>query len=198
MNSLWQDLRYGARLLLKKPSFTLIAVITLALGIGANSAIFSVVNGVLLRPLPFKEPEQLVRLWETSQRFSAQLPSAPNLKDWREQNSVFTEIGAYADTSFNLLSKNSPEHVRGASVSAEFFEVLGVVPQLGRTIANGEDEAGRDRVVVLSDQRWRRNFAAAPDIIGTSIELNGSILSSELCRRLFAILIVTRNYGRRW
>jgi putative ABC transport system permease protein len=172
MQTLGQDLRYCLRMLAKKPGFTLIAVLTLALGIGANSAIFSVVNGVLLRPLPFNEPEQLVRLWETSPRFSAQLPSAPNLQDWREQNTVFTQIGAYSEGSFNLLSKASPERVSGAMVSAEFFEVLGVAPQLGRAIAKGEDEAGRQRVVVLSDQLWRKNFAAAPDVIGTSIELN--------------------------
>ena len=173
MQTLWQDLRYAARMLLKKPGFTIVAVVTLALGIGANTAIFSVVNGVLLRPLPFKEPEQLVRLWETSQRFSQLLPSAPNLKDWQEQNTVFTQIGAYMPGSYNLLSQNNPDRVSGAAVSAEFFEVLGVAPELGRTLTKGEDEFGRQHVVVLSDQLWRRSFAAAPNIIGASIDLNG-------------------------
>jgi putative ABC transport system permease protein len=173
MNTFWQDLRYGLRLLAKKPGFTAVAVFTLALGIGANSAIFSVVNGVLLRPLPFSEPDQLVRIWETSQRFNALLPSAPNLKDWREQNTVFTQIGAYSEGSFNLLSQNNPERVSGAMVSAEFFEVLGVAPQLGRSLTRGEDEAGRGRVVVLSDQLWRKSFAASPDVIGAKLELNG-------------------------
>ena len=169
MTTLWQDLRYGTRMLAKHPGFTLTAALTL--GIGANSAIFSVVNAVLLRPLPLEEPERLVKLWENKPDLIQGTTSAPNLKDWREQNDVFTEIAAYQFGSFNLQGQDRPERVLGATVSANFFRVSGVAPQLGRAFLEGEDQPGSSRVVLLSHQLWRRSFGADPGLVGKSILL---------------------------
>ncbi|HEX8140432.1 MAG TPA: ABC transporter permease [Pyrinomonadaceae bacterium] len=173
MRTLWQDLRYGARLLLKHPTFTIVAVLTLALGIGANSSIFTVVNAVLLRPLPFTEPERLVSLWETTAKFDRGSVSVPNLKDWREQNDVFTGIGAFQYGNFSLQEGDHPERVSGVTASANFFDLLGVRPQLGRTFLEGEDRPGQSRVVVLSDRLWRRNFGADPKVVGQTVALGG-------------------------
>jgi putative ABC transport system permease protein len=173
MNTLWQDLRFAIRTFVKQPGFAMVAIITLALGIGANSAIFSVINGVLLKPLPFKQPENVVKLWESMANGFQGSVSAPNLKDWREQNTVFTRIAAYQFQNFGLESKDAPERVRAATVSAEFFDVLGVPPQLGRTIAEGEDQEGKHRVAVLSDQLWQSKFAGDRGIVGKTILLGG-------------------------
>jgi len=173
MAELWQDLRYGARMLAKNPGFTSVAVITLALGIGANSAIFSVVNAVLLRPLPLREPERLVKIWENKPDMVQGTASIPNLEDWREQNDVFTGITAYQFGSFNLPGRDYPERVFGVTASASFFDVVGVAPQMGRVFREGEDEPGGHRVVVISARLWERNFGADPKIIGREILLNG-------------------------
>ncbi len=173
MMTLWQDLRYGVRMLAKNPAFTLMTALTLALGIGANSAIFSVVNAVLLRPLQLKDPEQLVRIWEKLPQGGTGTVSVPNLKDWREQNDVLARIAGYSPGSFNLQGQDSPERVSGAAVTADFFDVLAVPPQLGRTLRAGEDQLGNHRVVVLSHQLWQRNFGADPQIIGKNILVNG-------------------------
>src|SRR5262247_2281793 len=116
MATLWQDLRYSIRMLSKNPGFTFVAVFTLALGIGANSAIFSVVDAVLLRPLRFKDPEQLVRMWETLPQGGTGTASPPNLKDWREQNDVLDGIAAFSNANFNLQGQDSPERIPGAAV----------------------------------------------------------------------------------
>jgi len=166
------DVRFALRQARRAPTAMLAMVLTLAVGIGATSAIFSAVNGVLLRPLPFAAPDRLVRLWETSKEFSAQLPSAPNLADWRSQNTVFTAIGAYADASFNI-GGSDPERVHGADVSAAFFGVLGVAPEVGRAVAN-DDVSGRAPVAVLSDALWRRRFGGDRGIIGRTIDVNGT------------------------
>jgi putative ABC transport system permease protein len=173
MQTIWQDLRFGVRSLAKSPGFALVAILTLALGIGANSAIFSVVNAVLLKPLPYPDSEQLVRVWETFPPAGWGSVSVPNLKDWREQNTVFTELAAYSFRSFNLAGADSPERISGATVSANFFTAVGVAPQLGRTFQAGEDKAGAGRVVIISDQLWRRNFAADPSIVGREIKVGG-------------------------
>lgn len=173
ISNLWQDLRYGARTLLKHPGFSIVAVLTLALGIGANSAIFSVINGVLLKPLPFKEPENVVKLWESMANGFQGTASVPNLKDWREQNTVFTQIAAYQFQNFGLQSKEAPERVRAATVSPEFFDVIGVQPQLGRVIAEGEDVDGKHRVALLSHQLWQEKFAGDSQITGKTILLGG-------------------------
>jgi putative ABC transport system permease protein len=178
MGTILQDLRYAVRMLVKQPGFTCVAVLTLALGIGANSAIFSVVNAVLLRPLPFKDQDQIVKIWETftptgSTRSWSGSASVPNLKDWREQNDVFTEIAYYQSGSFNLQDQDQPQRVQSATVSTNLFDVLGVLPRLGRTFVEGEDQQGNHRVVVLSDRLWRNNFAADSAIVGTDILLGG-------------------------
>src|SRR5262245_3429165 len=168
-----QDVRYGARMLLKQPGFTLIATLTLALGIGANSAIFSFVNAVLLRPLPLREPEQLVKIWENKPDMIQGTASIPNLKDWREQNDVFSGIAAYQFANFSLPGREYPERLFGVTASTNFFDVVGVAPQIGRVFRNGEDEPGANRVVMISAQLWQRNFGADPDIAGKEIMLNG-------------------------
>jgi putative ABC transport system permease protein len=173
MRKLWQDLRYGARTLLKQPGFTLVAVFTLALGIGANSAIFSVVNGVLLRPMSLEDPDRLIKIWETFLPGGQGTASAPNLKDWREQNTAFNGIAAYQFSSFNLRGQESPERFQGATVSPNFFDVVGVRPRLGRAFQAGEDEAGRNRVALLSHRLWQRAFGADAGVIGKEIPLNG-------------------------
>jgi hypothetical protein len=159
-----QNFRYAARMLRKNPAFTVVAVFTLALGIGANTAIFSVVNAVLLRPLPFSEPERLVTISETfPQAFGTASP--PNLKDWREQNSAFTQIAAYQPGNFSLQGGDYPERVPTAMVSANFFDTLGVAPQLGRGFGAGEDEPGKNRLVILSDALWQRSFGSDRAIV---------------------------------
>jgi putative ABC transport system permease protein len=172
MGTLLQDLRYGVRMLLKKPGFTLIAIMALALGIGANTAIFSVVNGVLLRPLPFEDPDRLVRLGEWSQQVPGMSISYPNLLDWREQNRVFTEIAATRFVSYNLTGVDEPERLQGRDVTANFFDVLGVKPALGRSFLPEEDHANSNRVVILSHGLWQRRFGSDPKILGKQLTLS--------------------------
>ena len=171
---LWQDLRYGLRTLLKNPGFTIIAVIALALGIGANSAIFSVVNAVLLRPLPFKNPEQLVMVWENATHlgFPKNTPSPPNFLDWQRQNTVFTGMAAMSERSFNLTGVGEPERVDGRRVSANLFDLLGVPALLGRTFVPEDDRPGA-HVVLLGDSLWKRRFGSDPSVIGRAVTLNG-------------------------
>jgi hypothetical protein len=164
MQTLWQDLRYGARMLLKKPGFTSIAVLTLALGIGANTAIFSLVNAVLLRPLPFKEPDRLVMVWERRESSGeANIPiSGHEFVAWREQARAFEGMALIRGEGFTLTGNGEPEAVRAERVSAEFFSVLGVSPALGRAFASGEDQAGRNNIVVLGQKLWQRRFGSDP------------------------------------
>src|SRR5918912_136162 len=152
METLSQDLRYSVRLLSKKPGFTALAVIALTLGIGANTAIFSVVNAVLLRPLPFAQPDRLVQVWEMSAKIGRnEIPASfPNFADWRDQNHVFEQTVAYSAWSFNLTGTAEPERIRSAIVSPEFFPALGIKPILGRTLLPGEDQPGKDLSVVIS------------------------------------------------
>jgi len=144
METLLKDIRYGFRSLLKHPGFALVAVLTLALGIGANTAIFSVVNTVLLRPLPYKDPERLVMVWEDATRhgYPRDTPAAANFVDWRDQNQVFEGMAAIADTSFNLTGSGEPERLEGRRVSASLFPLLGVEPQLGRVFTAVDDRPG--------------------------------------------------------
>ncbi|MEW6128732.1 MAG: ABC transporter permease [Acidobacteriota bacterium] len=173
-----QDLRFAFRMFVKQPAFTFIAILTLALGIGATSAIFSVVYGVLLRPLSLPDPDKVVNLWEarfeSSQGITFQgSVSAPNYFDWREQNEVFTGLSAYQFTNLSLQTAEQPERIRGAMVSSEFFDVLGVQPLKGRIFLQGEDQQGKNHVAILSYQLWQRNFAADPDIVNKEIILGG-------------------------
>jgi putative ABC transport system permease protein len=174
MQVLKQDLRYGIRSLLKRPGFTAIAVITLVLGIGANTAIFSVVNAVLLRPLPYSDPGRLTQLWEAkSKKGRDEIPASyPNFADWRDRNHVFEQVVAYSDWSFNLTGIGEPERIRSAIVSPAFFSVLGIQPLRGRILLAGEDERGKDLVVVISESLWQRKFNSDPNIIGRSLNLD--------------------------
>ena len=169
-----QDLRYGLRTLLKNPGFTIVAVSALALGIGANSAIFSVVNAVLLRPLPFKTPEQLVMVWENATHlgFPKNTPSPPNFLDWQRQNTVFTGMAAMAESSFNLTGVGEPERLDGRRVSANLFDLLRVPALLGRTFVPADDRSDA-HVVLLSYSLWQRRFGSDPSIIGGEVTLNG-------------------------
>src|SRR5262249_29046302 len=173
MQTILQDLRYGLRMLAKKPGFAVVAVFTLALGIGANSAIFSVVNGVLLRPMPLEAPDRLIKIWESLPSGGQGTASAPNLRDWREQNTVFNGIAAYQFSNFNLRGQESPEQLSGATVSPNFFDVVGVRPRLGRAFQTGEDEAGRHRVALLSHRLWQRAFGGDAGGVGKGVPLNG-------------------------
>jgi putative ABC transport system permease protein len=169
---LWQDVRFGARILLKQPGFTLIAVLTLALGIGANTAIFSIVNAVLLRPFPYQAPERLVILQEhyTAGGFS---PSYPNFVDWRAQNTVCSSMSAVRQNeSFNLTGAGEPERLQGRRVSAEFFSTLGVQPLVGRDFLAEEDRAGATPAVILSYGLWQRRFGNDPGVVGKQLTLN--------------------------
>ena len=177
MGTLTQDLKYGLRVLLKSPGFAAVAVIVLALGIGANTAIFSVVNAVLLRPLPYQDPGRLVQVWHVPPaksfpgitEFSV---SAANYLDWRDQNHVFEPLAIYTYATLNLSGKGQPESVTSAVVSPNFFSALRVRPRLGRAIASGEDQPGHANVVVLSHAFWREHFGADPHIVGQNVTLN--------------------------
>lgn len=177
MQILIQDLRYAVRMLLKKPAFTLVAIVTLALGIGANTAIFSIVNSVLLRPLPFQDSERLMRI---GQQFPKVLAAAgePKFLFWREHNQSFESMAAYAGfgAGGNLAGSGEPEYVDGLRVSADFFRVLGVNPAIGRSFTLDDDQAGAAPVAILSDSLWRRRFAADDRVVGQSVLLNGKSL----------------------
>ncbi len=167
------DLQYAGRQLLKSPSFSLVAVFTIALGIGANTAIFSVVNGVLINPLPYPNAERLVVLFEELPDFKDGSISYPNFLDWQRMNKSFSTLAAYRPTGFNLSNQAKPEHVSGEMISAGFFETLGIKPVMGRTIQPEDDHRGAAPVAMISEGLWRRVFGAAPDIIGRRLVLDG-------------------------
>src|SRR5215475_10952230 len=151
MRSFWQDVRYGLRVLARNPSFTAVAVLTLALGIGANTALFSVVSGVLLHPLPFPAPDQLYSVYTRTEQFSKGSVSYPNFLDWQRDNSAFSALGAYRSDNFNLTGSGEADRLLACMVSSEFFPLLGVRPMVGRTFTANEDRAGAGPVVVLAD-----------------------------------------------
>jgi predicted permease len=177
MQSLWQDLRYGARTLLKKPGFTLIAVITLALGIGANTAIFSVVNAVLLRPLPYPESGRLVWVMEYLQNFGVANISYRNFTDWRAQQKVFENIGVHMRGSYNLTGRGEPQRLNCRHISADLFSALRVPAAIGRVFNNDEDKPGAPPVVVLGYRLWQSRFGGDAGIIGQAITLDGRAYS---------------------
>jgi putative ABC transport system permease protein len=173
MTHLASDLRYSLRSLARTPGFTAAAVLALALGVGANTAMFSVVNAALLQPLPFHEPERLVRIWETFLPSGTGSVSVLDFQDWQKQNRTFDQLAAYQSTNFNLQGQDVPERLAGAEVSAEFFGVLGVQAALGRTFVAGEDQPGAPPVVVLSDGLWRSEFGEDRRLVGRTIPING-------------------------
>ncbi len=177
MSTILQDVRYGARMLLKSPGFTAVAVLALALGIGANTAIFSVVNSVLLRSLPYSDPDRLVVIWETNPNLSEGLrlrneASPANFLDWKAQNTVFEDLGAYNWNTFNLTGGDQPEQLTGNPVTAGIFSTLGVKPLYGRVITPDDDREGAPPVVVLSHRLWQRRFGARAEVVGEQIALN--------------------------
>lgn len=176
METLLRDIRYAIRSLMKRPGFALMAVITLALGIGANTAIFSVFNAVLLRPLPFRESERLVMVWNYGVEAAGgdRTPLAlADVLDWRAQNRSFESVAAFQNTFFNYTSGEVPERVRAAGVTANFFSVLGVQVQLGRGFLADDERSGAPRVALLSDHFWRTHFSADPHVLGKTIRLSG-------------------------
>ena len=175
MQTLLQDLRYGVRSLWQRPGFTAIAVITLALGIGANTTLFSFVNGILLRPLPYKNPAQLVVLDENApkQGIKSFGVSYPNFVDWRAQNHVFEDVASYQANTNSLVGAGEPEQVPGAKISHGLFELLGVAPSLGRTITADEDQPETNNVVLISDGLWRRRFGSDRSVVGQTLTVSG-------------------------
>src|SRR6184192_3928828 len=168
------DLRYAIRQLLKNPGFTAVAVLTLALGIGANTAIFSVCDAVLLKPLPYADSERIVMLWEKSLRDETLDAVAPaNFYDWCEQTRSFDEIAAINPyPTFVLTGRGEPVRLAGAGVSSNFFSLLGTRITVGRGFLAEEDRPGRDRVAILSDSTWRHRLGGDPDIVGAHVTLN--------------------------
>src|SRR5215212_5961746 len=162
MSTLLQDLRYGARTLWSRPGFTVVAVLTLALGIGANTAIVSLVNAVLLKPLPFPEAERLVMIWEAASSigFPQNTPAPANYVDWKKPSNSFEEMAALSTVSYNLTGAGEPQKVAGHAVTANFLPMLGVSPALGRTFTADEEKVGSGRVVILSHALWRDSFGA--------------------------------------
>src|SRR6266478_3379749 len=160
MKTIWQDLRYGARMLLKHPGVTAVAVITLALGIGANTAIFSVVNAVMLRPLPYRNPDRLVSLWANVPEHGRWRATPANFLDWKKQNTSFEDLAAYGSSTMTLTGDGEPEQLMGANTSAGYFAVVGVEPMLGRSFLPEEYEPGKNQVVILGHAFWQRRYGA--------------------------------------
>jgi putative ABC transport system permease protein len=175
METLWHDLRFAARTLVKKPGFTFVLVLALALGIGANTAIFSVVNAVLLRPLPYKDAERLVWIWGTNPKndIEHETASLPDYHDWKQQAESFEEMGAWGNSRITLTGDGEPERFDAAYVTAGFFDVLGAQAALGRTFTPDEDKPGNDKVIIISHALWQRRFGADPKLIGKTVLVNG-------------------------
>ena len=177
MTKLFQDFRYGLRVLRKNPGFAIVAILVLGLGIGANTAIFSVVNTVLLRPLPFEDPARIVHVWHVPPpksfpgmtRFSV---STANYIDWRQQNDVFEDMAMYTGSSMNLTGGDKAESLLAATVEPTFFSVLGVKPLLGRTFLAGEEKPGQNHKVVLTHAFWQSRFGGDRSIVGKQITLD--------------------------
>jgi hypothetical protein len=161
-------------MLLKSPGFTIIAVLTLALGIGANTALFSVVNGVLLNPLPYPQPDRLATLSQKTAQFDSASVSYPNFLDWRKDSRAFELMGAFRSDDFNLTGSGEAERLHGDMVSSAFFPILGIQPVIGRTFSDEEDRLCATPVVVLGSGVWKRKFGSAPDLLGKAITLNGT------------------------
>lgn len=175
MQTFWQDIRYGLRMLLKNPGFAAIAIVTLALGIGANTALFSVVNGVLLSPLPYAESQRLVAIYSKAPEESHGSISYPNFLDWRRDNRSFSALAAFRQDDFNLTEMGEPERLKTNMVSAAFFPVLGVKPLVGRLFSEQEDQLGAGPVALISESLWKRKFGASPDVAGKPITLNAKV-----------------------
>src|SRR5690349_4225218 len=172
METLFQDLRYAVRTLAKSPAFTAVAVLTLALGIGANTAIFSAVNGVLLRPLPYPEPDRLLTIWGHHASIGRETASMPDFLDWRTARS-FSGMAAWANATYTVTGTGEPQVVTGAQITPNYFRVLGVTIPQGRDFRE-EEERGGARVAVLSQGYWERAYGGRADVVGRQITLSGN------------------------
>jgi len=175
MQTLWQDVRYALRTLAKNFGFTVVAIVTLALGIGANTALFSIVNGVLLNPLPYAHAEQLVAMYAKTVEFKTSSITYPNFLDWQRDNHSFTALAAFRSDTFNLTGEGEAEHLRGNMVTATFFPVLGVQPVAGRIFSEQEDQLGGTPTAVISEGLAKRKFGSAGSALGQSLSLNGKL-----------------------
>jgi predicted permease len=173
LETLWSDIRFAARTLRKNAGFTVVAVATLALGIGGNTAIFSMVNGVLLNPLPFPDPDRLVTLHESKPNFEQGSISYPNFLDWQRDNRTFSSMAVSRRYAFSLTGRGEAEQVKAEFVTADFFPLLGVNPILGRTFTQSEEQPGAGPVALISEGLWRRKFGAAADVLGKTVTLDG-------------------------
>src|SRR5579871_5532981 len=173
METLLQDVRYGWRMLRNSPGFTLIAVLTLALGIGANTAMFSVINSVLLRSMPFPDARRVMVVWKTMSNGQPNAFSTPAFLEWKQQGDFTGHMGAFTAVGKNLSSTSVPERVAGGKVNYDLFPVLGVQPALGRMFSAEEDQKGAGSVVIVSHALWKTRFGSRPDILGSSISLDG-------------------------
>ena len=173
LETLWQDVRFGLRMLAKSPGFTAVAIATLALGIGANTALFSVVNGVLLHPLPYPHPEELVTVHASKPNFSEGSISYLNFRDWQRDNKTLAVLAVSRGTGYSLTGMGDAEEIRAELVSSDFFPLLGVKPVIGRLFAPHEDEIGRESLVIISEGFWQRKFGSRPDAIGKVLTLDG-------------------------
>src|SRR5437660_429886 len=175
MDSFLKDLRYGIRGLAKRPVLTIIAIGTLAIGIGANSAIFSTINALLLKPLPFPDPDRIVAVWDKvpSRGLERNEVALANYLDWNVQNKTFEQLGIYRWWSTNLTGADSPERVQGFLVTANFLDIVGVKPMLGRGFSAEQNQPGKDAVALLTYSLWQRRFGADPNIVNKTISTNG-------------------------
>jgi predicted permease len=173
----FQDFRFALRILRKNPGFSAIAILTLALGIGANTALFSVVNGVLLNPLPYPQPDRLVALYSHTPEMNTSSISYPNFLDWQRENNSFLALGAFRSDDFNLTGMGDTERLKGNMVSAAFFPILGIKPKIGRVFTDEDDHIGATPVALISEGLWNRKFASSPDVVGKSITLDGTLYS---------------------
>jgi predicted permease len=175
MSAFWQDIRYGLRVLAKNPAFAAIAILTLALGIGANTALFSIVHGVLLKPMPYENPDQLVDVYWTTPLYQKEPFSFPDFLDIQKQNHVFSLVAGYRWENFSLLGVGDPERLSAERVSAEFFPLLNIKPILGRTFLREEDKLGAAPVAVIGDDLWKRKFNSSRAILGAALNLSGEV-----------------------
>ena len=173
METLLQDIRYGVRVVAKSPGFAVIAILTLSLGIGANTALFSVVNGVLLNPLPYEQPDRLVAVYSKTHEFSHASISYPNFLDWVREQHSFSEMAAFREDDYNLTGMGEPERLKAEMTSANFFSLLGVKPVMGRLFRPEEDQVGAQPVALISGGFWKRKFGSSPDAVGKNLTLNG-------------------------
>ncbi len=176
MDKFRQDIRFGVRMLLRSPGFTLVAIAALAIGIGANTAIFSVVNGVLLKALPYSNPEELAMVWMDNRRqgIREDITSWPNFVDWRDQNQTFQGMSAYRPYRTNLTGDGEPEELLATQVTTNFFSLMHVTPIHGRAFSPEEEQPGKESIAVLSYSLWQRRFGSDQSIVNKSIHLNGT------------------------